>query len=237
MKKLDSDRREILESILGQMRRDFEESGNPLFVFRALQCWDARRAETLMPLPEWILDYMRDSADRLFGWDPEKSNQGKRHEKDDPAPMAVPWDEPRQTVAKAMGFRGELPAARGQWRNYNGGSTSEALAFLMVHRMWFKGISLEAAAIEAEAVHLASRCSARRAVENASTLALNEMRILLRRIGVPPLDGPVWKTFSRCCADGGERPSELFKRGTRSMRDTAEGGMSSYLEWILPSLR
>ena len=180
---------------LERARRDYEETKNPLFVFEAFASW--YRLQRKYPLPEWIGDYLRDSTDRLLGWDPEKSERsgtaGTR--------KFVPWDEQNQTVARAMGFSGELKAARKRWGGQY--AETERLALQVVEFMWDGGESLDSAALKAEARKISSQRTARRAVESAKTFALARMRMHLEQAGKLDGKGPVWKRFSRLCA---ERP-------------------------------
>ena len=196
---------------LERARRDYEETKNPLFVFEAFASW--YRLQRKYPLPEWIGDYLRDSTDRLLGWDPEKSERsgtaGTR--------KFVPWDEQNQTVARAMGFRGEIEPARKEWGGQH--AETERLALLLVEYMWAMGVSLENAANKPPDGSGASRSKARRAVENASSFALARMRSRLEEAGWEEADGPVWKQFSRLCSDGTKRPGLFLDRKAQARLD------------------
>ena len=196
---------------LARCRRDYEGTGDPLFVWEAFGAWWSQRHMHSMPLPEWLGECLNTWGSRLIGIPMEvvrrtplvRVNQdGIKFEineiEERPHVPAEPGEGPGP-IGRALGFTEGLAKAREHW----GGpfDRREQHALQVVDFMWEHGYSLDKAATElAPSAGPDNSRTIRRYVEHARSAALRRMQDLIREAGqpVPPAaDVPV--AFSRLC--------------------------------------
>ena len=148
-----------------------------------------------LDLPDWLVEYLDDCGHRLLGWQPGRP---KHHGNLIPEEKPPKRGQGPGAIGRAAGFSEGLSLARHHW----GGEFDERekLALWVVRYMHEEGVSLDSAATEAENARLASRSTARRAVEKARTFALRRMQEQLRaETGAVPVRSEVVNAFSALC--------------------------------------